>query len=886
MLFNHNRIATTLLARSVAVSMLVTVALAQSNPAPATATTATTTAPPTAPPTADSWPRVFNNNGFTITVYPPALTSWDSQTLTGNCAFSRAAADGSALTYGTLSFTASTEVNRLNRMVTLTNLTITAVSFPDDPTAQASIQTMMQSMAQAKSVSATLNVPLDRLEAAVPTMSTSPHVNTAPLRNTAPSIVIATTPTILVPIQGQPVMQPLPGTKLQRVINTQMLLVVDAATVWWLKVADGWMTASAVNGPWTVGSSSGNADLATAAKWAVTQPGMNLLTGTPPSANQTASGQGNATSAPTSPSLKNAAPAIIVATTPTEVIVTEGAPKWEPLATSGVEYASNTGGNIFRLTSTGTNYVLVSGRWFSSPTLAGPWTYIPASSVPDEFHAIPQDSPKENVLASVPGTPQAQEAAIANAIPQMARVPKSQKMPNPTFAGGKPMMASISGTSLKAVKNSSVAMFSLNASSWYALTNGVWFTATSANGPWTVASYVASEIYEIPPSSQYFFVTFVRIYGTAGDYVLVGYTPGYYGSYEQDGVIVYGTGYVYDPYCDDVWIAAPMTYGYAVNPAYNPWMGWGMGYAMGMSMSDSYYYNSYPYWGPYSAAYGVNGAAVWGPAGWAATTGNVYQHWGDVSTMTRTSAGYNAWTGNAWGATTATAYNSTTGARAAGQRGYVDNAYTGQWAEGARAAGYNPETGNYAAGKAGAVGVDGDTQAVAGAGTIGNTTTGNEVSAAGVKTENGTWGVAHTDNGTAVATGNNVYTTGDGQVYRSQDGGWQSYKGGSWNTVSDANTTAQLNQQQATRSDGDWRSSMSDRWQQGGDGFATTQNGARQAGAGNTASAQNGGQNAAGNRSGANSWGGHGANRTTGSSGGNAGRFGRAGGGGFSGGRR
>ncbi|MDA1261861.1 MAG: autotransporter [Planctomycetota bacterium] len=837
---------------------------------PTAAPTATANATTSAAPTENSWPRVFNSNGNAVTVYPPTISSWDTRTITGTCAFSQSASDGSALTYGTFSFTAATEVNRLNRMVALSNLTITGVSLPDNPASQAAMQSKMQSMAQAKSGSS-INVSLDRLEAAVPTMSTSPRVNTAPLVNSVPRITIATTPTILVPVQGQPVMKLLPGTKLQRVINTQMLLVQDASQKWWLKVADGWMSATTLDGPWSVGSASGNADLATAIMWAATQPTINLLAG-------------STTVGGSSPSLSSATPAILVSTTPSEVIVTEGAPKWEALGTSGVEYVTNTGGNIFRLTSTGANYVLISGRWFTSATFAGPWVYVAPASIPDQFHAIPQDSAKENILASVPGTPQAQEASIANAIPQMARVPKSQKFTAPTIVGGKPVMSKISGTTLQVVQNCTTPIFMITATEWFALKDGVWFTATGVTGPWTVATFVSPEIYSIPASSPYYYVTFVRVYSTQSDYVLMGYTPGYYGAYEEDGVIVYGTGYWYDPYYyDNVWIPAPVTYGYAVNPAYNPWMGWGMGYGMGMAMSDTYYYNSYPYWGPYSAAYGPNGYAAWGPGGWAATTGNVYQHWGDVSTMSRSSAGYNAWTGNAWGATTATAYNSTTGARAAGQKGYVDNAYTGQWSEGARAAGYNPTTGNYAAGKVGAVGVNGQTTAVAGAGTVGNTATGNEVSAAGVKTENGTWGVAHSDNGTAVATGNNVYATGDGNVYKDNNGTWQSYSGGSWNNVTDPNTKSQLNQQQATRNDGDWRSSMSGRWQQGGDGFGGSQNATS-----NANSAQNANNNRSNawnsnsNRSGGNSWGGGGGNQGNA----NSGRFGRGGGGGGGGGRR
>ncbi|NDG63659.1 MAG: hypothetical protein EBY29_09385 [Planctomycetes bacterium] len=65
----------------------------------------TAAAPTAASPTADSWPRVFNTDGFIVTVYPPAIKTWDTRTLAGTSAFSRTASDGSALTYGTFSFT-------------------------------------------------------------------------------------------------------------------------------------------------------------------------------------------------------------------------------------------------------------------------------------------------------------------------------------------------------------------------------------------------------------------------------------------------------------------------------------------------------------------------------------------------------------------------------------------------------------------------------------------------------------------------------------------------------------------------------------------------------------------------------------------------------------
>ena len=71
-------------------------------------------------------------------------------------------------------------------------------------------------------------------------------------------------------------------------------------------------------------------------------------------------------------------------------------------------------------------YILISGRWFRSASLQGPWTFVSGSELPPDFAKIPLDNPKSTVLASVPGTPQAKEALIANSIPQTASITRSE----------------------------------------------------------------------------------------------------------------------------------------------------------------------------------------------------------------------------------------------------------------------------------------------------------------------------------------------------------------------------------------------------------------------------------------------------------------------------
>jgi hypothetical protein len=99
--------------------------------------------------------------------------------------------------------------------------------------------------------------------------------------------------------------------------------------------------------------------------------------------------------------------------------------------------------------------------------------------LPPDFAQIPDDSPKENVKASVPGTVQPQEALIANSLPQTATVTISQAQLTPPQYDGAPQLQPIAGTPLAYVINSSLPVIQVSPSSYFAVENGVWFTATA-----------------------------------------------------------------------------------------------------------------------------------------------------------------------------------------------------------------------------------------------------------------------------------------------------------------------------------------------------------------------------------------------------------------------
>ncbi|MDR9753690.1 autotransporter [Pseudomonas sp. SZMC_28357] len=740
--------------------------------------------PPTVSP---SWPQVLTSGTTELTIYQPQLDNWDGYTLIARAAVEATGKDGKS-TYGIVQFSAHTLVDKATRWVALDQYTLIKADFPSSASESKAWVAALQKDAAGRKKT----IALDQLEAAVGVLAAEQKADSAPIDNTPPAIINSEVPAMLVYIDGEPAYRPVDGTSLQRVINTRPLLLKDAQGKHYLHVFDGWMVADGLNGSYAPLPSPG-ADLEKARKAAIQSRQVDLLTGQSDPKDKI-------------PTLaKPPVPKIYIATAPNELLVTDGPAQWQPIQGTQLLYVSNTTGHIFKQIGDQNSYVLISGRWFRASDMNGPWTFTPADKLPADFTNIPDDSPKENVKASVAGTPQAREAAIAATIPQTSAIKKSAvKMTAPQF-DGEPQLNAIGGTSLQYVVNSSTPIIMLDSSHWYAVENGIWFSATAVQGPWAVASSVPAVIYSIPPSSPMHYLTYVKVYEVSGDTVVVGYTPGYQGSTfdPNSGVVVYGTGYPYTPWVGNVWYGPPVTYGFGVAIRYTPWTGWTFGFGFGWSWGGStvamgWGWGAYPWWGNYGwgyawgphlypaplawggAAYGYHGGAVaWGPGGWAGTTGNIYRQWGDRASVSRYGAGYNAWTGNRWAGQVGNAYNSRTGVAAAGQRGAVGNVFTGRYAAGHSGSIVGPEGGAIAGGRVTAGNVRNGTQVSANRGAVYNPNTGNTTQFGGVRGRNGG----------AAQVGGNVYVGHDGNVYRKTDNGWQSMvKGG----ATRANASAQL----------------------------------------------------------------------------------------------
>jgi hypothetical protein len=539
----------------------------------ATAGGATSGTAPQGTLTNQAWPRqITTADGFQISVYAPQVESWDRKKLEARAAVAVQSPDSGAPAYGVIWLAARTQVDAQNGVVTLEDLQITKTGFPSASAAGPDYLALLrQNIPQG-----TRTIGLAQLQGNLAAAHAIEKGRKTALKNTPPRIIYSTTKAMLVLIDGQPVVRPVSGTQLYRVVNTRSLLLSDpAAKKYYLYLVDQWLEATSIDGPWAAAQDLPDG-LDTAKQAAVASGQVNLL-------DQAGSNARMAVD-------WGAFPTVYTSTVPAELIQTPGPLMLGPIDGTQLQQVQNTNDNIFQHTPTQDYYVLVSGRWFRSQSLNGPWTFVAANALPADFAQIPAASLASTVLASVAGTPQAQQALVDNTVPQTATVSRTHTVFSARY-DGKPQFKPIAGTALRYAANSPEPIIEYGGDPYYAVHNGVWFTARSPQGHWDVATSVPGEIYRIPPSSPLYYSTFVNIYGSAGDDVYVGYTPGYFGAYASpDGVVVYGTGWEYEPWIGSYWIGAPETYGLGADLAWNPLAGYGYGFA------DDVYFG--PWWGP------------------------------------------------------------------------------------------------------------------------------------------------------------------------------------------------------------------------------------------------------------------------------------------------
>jgi hypothetical protein len=669
------------------------------------------------------WPHTITKGNASVTVYQPQAISWtDQKTLTARVAIAITPAGAKAPILGTIEVALATSTDATSRIVTLSDPSLVASHFPSLSTDQAS--SLEQKIRAALPDMQIHEVPLDSVLLSLKQIP----VSSVELNNDPPTIFYSDRPASLVVFDGDPVLAPVGKTGLSFAVNTNWEVFVDHGT-WYLLNNGLWLSAPVATGPYApvtrlpaaFSELPNDASFADAKKHVPARP----------------------------PAAGSQVPTIFVSTKPAEIIVTAGAPKLEPVPGTSLQRAANTAGALFFDPAQKLFYVLFSGRWFSAASLNGPWSFA-TDELPPDFAVIPSGEPSSAVLASVPGTVQAQEAVLKASIPTTATLKRSSATLTVVYAGP-PKFAPIPSTSIEYAVNTADQVLKIGGK-YYACYQGAWFASSAPTGPWVLADSVPPEIRTIPPSSPLYNVSYVQVYGATPTTVTYGYTAGYLMGFVTAGVLVYGTGYYYPPVVlpGPVPIYYPYPYSYAGSVWYNSATG---AWARGGSIYGPYYGASAGrYYNPTTGGW-AQGAAVYGPYGGAGA-------WSAYNARTGTYSHGSAVWGGGSGTANASFYNPRYGV--SGSTTQNVNPY-GRWGS-STVSGPNKTVNTASASNArGSVGGFSSSTGAAGAG-YHNRATGNS------------GGVAKGANG-------DVYAGRDGNVYRHSDDGWSKWNNGSWNPV-------------------------------------------------------------------------------------------------------
>ncbi len=680
-----------------------------------------------AAPADRGWPRAYKLADAEVVVHQPQFESWDESAtkIRARVAVAvRPLAEKQPL-YGVVELESRTATDHAARLVTLYKPEVKSVRFPDAPPEKAAAaEKAVRSVAPTRDKA---EIALDRVLAYVK----RPPAREVKVNLDPPPIFHSDSEAILLAFLGPPRFVKIADSPLEFAMNTSWDLLKDPKeNAYYLLFRDGWIrTADLANGPWVPAAQLPKAvgKLPPGGAWdrvLKNVPGKTLA----------------------------AAPKVFTSETPAELVLTQGRPEMESIPGTKLMWVKNSQNTLFFHMEERRFYFLASGRWFRAAELAGPWTFA-TTSLPKDFAAIPKTHAKAVVLASVPGTPEAEDAVLLASIPKFGVVSRAEAKPDVSY-DGEPKFEPIEGTKVSAAVNTPNDVFKLG-NDYYVCYQGVWFKASagvfavpSPLGPWEVADAVPAEIYEIPSTHPKSNVTYVKVVEATPDTVTSSYTSGYEGEVVSSGVVMYGVGFAY---------------------------GYGWGYP--------WYYPPYYWgWGMYPPYYG--GVTFWAGAhgyGWSA-----YGPYGG--------AGYGARYNPATGVYSRGGYAYGPGGAAAWRTGY--NPSTGTWA------GQRGGTNAYGSWKQGAVTNGSDW---ARGGSVSN----SQGTLRGFQTSGGAAGIGGSGSqgsGFVVKDGQgNVYAGHDGNVYkRDQNGNWSSASGASPKTA-DAATRDGLDRDFQSRQSGNAR---------------------------------------------------------------------------------
>jgi hypothetical protein len=545
------------------------------------------------------WPRVLKTSkGRRVTIYEPRVDSFKGQEIEAHAAASIEPADeGGEPIFGAFWFRSEVKMNKKADAVTIEEVVVDKAKFPDTGPG---LEENFSSLVERELPKTDEPWPLDRIYLGMD-LAKKERAAEGTMNNAPPEIFVSEGPAVLLLIDGNPQLQPISDSKVSRVMNTTQVVLYDEGGKKFYLASNGyWFESKEPLGEYKP----------------ISKPPRDVEEAAPDIAMN---GEGPRLDKP---------PNVIPSSKAAELIVFDGKPEFDPVGNLDLLYATNADKDVLKDVESQKYFVLLSGRWFSSKSLDGPWSFVPSNRLPNDFTQIPPGSEMAHVRASVAGTPEAEDQTLSAEVPKIEAVPRDKEAIDVHY-DGEPRFQHIKGTRIDYATNTASAVFRVDGA-YYACEDGVWYAAPGPDGPWSVSDQRPEGIEALAADNPHYNTKYVVIYDSTPDQVYVGYLPGYYGCYPYYGSVLYGTGYCYPWY--GAYYASPWTWGFGVSY----WGGWGFGFYG--SWGYGYPYYGYPYYG---YAYCGTGSYVgrYGPGGYYPVADATTRYRGSVTPSTKTAAG-------------------------------------------------------------------------------------------------------------------------------------------------------------------------------------------------------------------------------------------------------
>src|SRR5438094_8632511 len=191
------------------------------------------------------WPRERYQDGNRLIVYQPQVDDWKNfQDLSWRMAISLTPKSGKTVV-GVVEMKGNTNIDNVAKVAVITNPQVTRTYFPSlDQATKEKMEQLFKTF-----VPQTFSMSLHSLIASTPKKEAPAGVQ---LNNDPPKIFVGYRPSILLNVNGEPVLSVVPHTNLQFVVNTQWPLFLDeGSSTYYIAVGQQWLTATKLDGQWS-----------------------------------------------------------------------------------------------------------------------------------------------------------------------------------------------------------------------------------------------------------------------------------------------------------------------------------------------------------------------------------------------------------------------------------------------------------------------------------------------------------------------------------------------------------------------------------------------------------------------------------------------------------